>query len=297
MIYKNGHYHVDIGNDGAIHVRPGDWLSKYSAAIYNNFTTIHVFARRDKFGAIVPIQNVNLIYAGEVLYHLPTYNTFMRKPQQPQKTIRISDAEKKKIAEDIMKKEFKLSGDNLRLFNNAIDILGYADNAATLSEIAGLIAEGSLISGVGTALGVVNIFLGSIGMIIGLLNTLETPQRIAGLRAVAYGSTAWAFGDPMPAYSSEMRKEQLYWSDQWKTDQCEKAWNEARDSAVKALEEEIVKRKIPKEAYQALMRAVSDDNRINLIKLFLKELEKQLEQPSLRKTLWSIPGTDMRYTK
>jgi hypothetical protein len=293
MIYKNGPYHVDIGNDGTIHVRPGDWLSKYSAAIYNNFTTIHVFARRDKFGAVVPIQNVNLIYAGEVLYHLPTYNKFMRKPQQPQKTIRISDAEKKKIAEDFMKKEFKLSGDNLRLFSKVIDILGYADNAITLGSVANLIAEGSLIATAGTVLSVVNLFLGPIGMIIGLLNTLETPQRIAGLRAVAYGSTAWVFGDPMPAYPSDMRKEQLKWSDPWKTDQCEKAWNEARDSAVKGHEEEVVKRKIPKEAYQALMRAVSNDNRINLIKLLMKELEKQLE-PNIRKTLWSIPGTNIR---
>lgn len=293
MIYENGPYRVDISNDGAIHVRPGDWLSKYSAAIYNNFTTIYVFARRDKFGAIIPIQNVNLIYAGEVLYHLPTYNKFMRKQPQPQKTTQISDAEKKKIVLELMKKEFKLSGDNLPLLSKAMDILGYADNAIEAASIAGLIAGGSTIGVIGTALSIVNVFLLPITMIIGTVNVLEVPQRIAGLRAVAYGSTAWVFGDPMPSYPSGMRKEQLKWSNPWKTDQCEKAWNEARDSAVKALEEDIQKRKIPKKSYQALMRAVSDDNRINLIKLFMKELEKQLE-PNIRKALWWTPETNIR---
>ena len=32
MIRSNGRYSVDVAPNGAIKVRPGDWLSKYSAA-------------------------------------------------------------------------------------------------------------------------------------------------------------------------------------------------------------------------------------------------------------------------
>jgi hypothetical protein len=43
--YKRGKYSVSVGNDGSIFVRPGDWLTKYSAAIYGNFWTIDGFCR------------------------------------------------------------------------------------------------------------------------------------------------------------------------------------------------------------------------------------------------------------
>ena len=59
--------------DGAIHVKHGDWLSKYSAAMYNDFTHVHEFGRMDKNGQLRPIHNVNLIFAGETVYHIPTY--------------------------------------------------------------------------------------------------------------------------------------------------------------------------------------------------------------------------------
>ena len=75
MLYRsaNGRYRVDVAVDGAIDVKPNDWLSKYSAAIRKNFTTIREYARKDRSGQLVPIKNVNLIYTGETLYHLPTY--------------------------------------------------------------------------------------------------------------------------------------------------------------------------------------------------------------------------------
>src|SRR5262249_9074852 len=71
--YTNWRYRVTMRHDGAIQVRPGDWLSKYSAAIYNDFTHVHEFARMDKSGSLKPIHNLNLILAGETIYHVPTY--------------------------------------------------------------------------------------------------------------------------------------------------------------------------------------------------------------------------------
>src|ERR1700689_101952 len=70
--YKRGKYSVSVRNDGSISVRPGDWLTKYSAAIYGNFWTIDVFCRKDKSGNYIPITHPARIFAGETLYHVPT---------------------------------------------------------------------------------------------------------------------------------------------------------------------------------------------------------------------------------
>lgn len=40
--------------DGAIHVKHGDWLSKYSAAMYNDFTHVHEFGRMDRMACCGP---------------------------------------------------------------------------------------------------------------------------------------------------------------------------------------------------------------------------------------------------
>ena len=51
--------------EGAIEVKHGDWLSKYSAALYNDLTRIDEFGRIDKSGSLQNILNVNHIFAGE----------------------------------------------------------------------------------------------------------------------------------------------------------------------------------------------------------------------------------------
>ena len=291
MLYQNGRYQVEVGNDGAIKVKPGDWLSKYSAAIYNNFTNIYDFARKDNSGSLTPIQNVNLIYAGETIYHLPTYYssfspmeiTVRRPPPAPQ----MPDIEKKRIIEESLKKEFNLRGDNLPVLSKAIDILGYAENAATLAEIAGLVAEGGVVASAGTALSIAGCFLFPIGATIALMNAWETGQRLVGMRAIAYGTTAWAFDDPMPPYPSVMRNNVISGGFQHEVADHERAWNNARDSAVRNLEEEVMKKRVQKKSYQVMLRAVGNDNRNNLVKELMKGLEKSLTRGSIRDAFWS----------
>jgi hypothetical protein len=75
---KNGKYRVEVGPDGGVKVKHGDRLSNYSAAIYNNYWNIRTFARRAPRGNLVPIRDVNLIYAGETLYHMPTLQEYVK---------------------------------------------------------------------------------------------------------------------------------------------------------------------------------------------------------------------------
>ena len=66
--FRGGGYEVTIKADRSIVVRPGDWLSKYSKAIYGNFDHVNDFNRKvgNQYKAI---ENVNLIHVGETLYH------------------------------------------------------------------------------------------------------------------------------------------------------------------------------------------------------------------------------------
>ena len=66
--YRGGGYEVTVNSDRSIHVRPGDWLSKYSMAIYGNFDNIDQFVRKvdEEF---TEIEDPHRIDVGEVLYH------------------------------------------------------------------------------------------------------------------------------------------------------------------------------------------------------------------------------------
>ena len=73
--FTGGGYQVTVNADRSILVKQGDWLSKYSMAIYGDFVDPHIrkFKRREKlpdgryvFKDVIP---ANLIRTGETLYH------------------------------------------------------------------------------------------------------------------------------------------------------------------------------------------------------------------------------------
>jgi len=77
--HRFGKYSVTLAADGRISVKPGDWLSKYSAALYQgDYTRVHEYGRLQG-GQVRPVPDVDKIYAGETLYHLPMYNHYHRK--------------------------------------------------------------------------------------------------------------------------------------------------------------------------------------------------------------------------
>ena len=80
-VYSNGGHTVTVADDGAIVVKPGDWLSKYSMAIHRDFNHVNEFGRKTPApsGPVKPVQNVDQISAGETLYHLPTHREWARR--------------------------------------------------------------------------------------------------------------------------------------------------------------------------------------------------------------------------
>jgi len=71
-------YQVTVDAKREILVKPGDWLSKYSMAIWGDFTDEHIKAFMLKRGiSYVTIENKDLIKAGDTLY------VFSRLPDEP----------------------------------------------------------------------------------------------------------------------------------------------------------------------------------------------------------------------
>jgi hypothetical protein len=79
-----------MGEDGAIVVRKDDHLSRYSAALHGGDTTRvreYVSVQVDRSMPdqstlnIKPIENVDRIEEGEVIYHVPTLRAYLERHQ------------------------------------------------------------------------------------------------------------------------------------------------------------------------------------------------------------------------
>jgi hypothetical protein len=197
--FKQGRWEVKVGADGEIIVKPGDWLSKYSAAVNGNFYTIEPYMRRTDDGQFIRIRDPNLITAGESLYHIPTLVKLIEKSNMPAVELPtptpLSDSEKKKLSEQFIASEFNLQGDNVKVLADGLQVLEVGDAALTVAEVAGLVAEGTVLAGLATAAALGAAFGGIVAGVISFINVSQTGEKMTGMRAVAYASVAWAFED------------------------------------------------------------------------------------------------------
>lgn len=84
--YERGGYSVEVADNGEIRVKPGDWLSKYSYAMFGNYTTLNDYVRPDPVSPSgwKPITNKDLVRAGEILLYKPTYENWKKQKRAPE---------------------------------------------------------------------------------------------------------------------------------------------------------------------------------------------------------------------
>jgi hypothetical protein len=297
-LYRNGPFHVAVNSTGAIHVKGGDSLSKYSAAMFNNFRHIGDFARPDHHGGIRAIANVNLIYAGETLYHVPTYEKANHKsmvaahagekpstahgnqvggngqPGHSSPPPRSSAVTEQQVVE-LLKKDFNLRGDHMPALSKLAKIVGLSDNAVALADYASLLKEGGVLSRVGEGLAVLSCVLGTWDNAMDMLNAREIGQRIYGMRAIAYATVAWAFGDSMPTGSATMLRRWRQW-DPAEIPLLEMTWQKVTAQTVANLQSRANKLKLPYQRYREHIRQAGDGNRKTLCRLIFEKLEDRL---------------------
>jgi hypothetical protein len=267
--------------DGAIQVKHGDWLSKYSAALYNDFTHIHEFGRKDRSGKIRPIHNVNRIFTGEIIYHIPTYKTAhpMRMDAIAITASPLSDEQKRRVIVETLEADYHLKGDQLEVLEEAAHITHGVDSAVEIGEIAGLIAEEGALAAGASILAVASGFLTAIGFMIAILNASETDMKLAGMQAIGYALTAWAFGDPIPAFPSSLKTNFAVFPGRQALPRVEQAWAEASQATVNHLEAQVVKKGVKKRSYQIFWQALGSGDQKKLVRLLMDARAEELRGP------------------
>jgi hypothetical protein len=318
---------VEVAPDGAIRVKPGEWLSKYSAAIHNNYWSVHEFARKDPSGKLVPIRNVNLIYAGETVYHVPTYQASLKRTvpttvitfDRPleitaYRVAPLSENDKKELIIEHLEGEFHLRGEHLEVLEK---VAHYTHTASEFAEIAECLASifvhlpEAVEAGVGV-FSLVGALAFPVFATINVINAWEFGERLTGLRAVAYGITAWAFDESPPAPPPWIRANispgsvqkalaanpgdrifagyvrEAKQSEERNVLAHQKAWNDSCQAAWKNMGEMVVKQKVRKQYLQTTFRALGDWDRNTLVKTLMDGLaKKELRPGSERDAFWS----------
>ena len=347
---SDGRYRVSLADNGAITVKHGDWLSKYSAAIYDNYWNIQVFARKDRSGHLVPIANPNLIHQGETIYHLPTLDTYLknrpartvtftqpmvivgrRKAGPPvqevdfdepmeiigRRTGPMSEEQKKKFILDHLRGEYDLRGEHWEFVEEVAHLLHTSGDVADIMEtLAEFLPEGlaealphavvGALEAAGEYCPIIAAFAFPIFGGIKWVNALEFGQRLIGLRAVAYGMTAWVFEDAVPPPPPWIRANIFPGSQQGPPQansdfardafaQAEaqvqaslKAWRDSSAAAYRSMEEEVEKKHCDPEDLRAAFRLLGEGDKNTLVRGLMSAIaEKFLRKGNERDEFWS----------
>lgn len=244
MHFEFGQYAVDVNDtDGAILVKQGDWLSKYSYAVYHNYTTLKYFSRKEGENCYKEIINKELIKTGETIY-LRDKNK-LPKLQDP--SCGIGDPAGKpvdldKMLDDLQEKAH-LPGRYKMWLNKLLQPLNNTGDAAALTEIMTDLEViclrynrlAPLAKGVGLTNSVAGLFadaFGFIGIVMftmdgieAIVNAQDFGLRMTGLRAIAFAITAWASGDAPPPYPTTY-KNMIRTSDPSRIGDHTKVWND-----------------------------------------------------------------------
>jgi hypothetical protein len=87
--YSSSGFSVHVAEDGAIVVKRGDWISKYSKCLYGDALVGWSDFGRRVGGSVSPLADPDSITAGETLYHIPTFSKNTGTPAAP---IPVNDA-------------------------------------------------------------------------------------------------------------------------------------------------------------------------------------------------------------
>lgn len=306
-VRRRGKWELAMGADGEIRVKPGDWLSKYSAVMDDNFYTIRPYVRPTPEGQFVGINDPNRIQIGESLYHVPTLVAFFRKnttlaPPVPNERP-MSEEEKRKVTRDFLNAEFKVRGERGQALGAAIELVEYTDGAVGVAEALTLIAEGSVLAAAATALAIGSAFLGIIGSTLDWLNACEAGTRMTGYRAATYATVAWGFGDQSPAISRTLLERVQSTHGSHIADQHKRAWRDSVNATVPALERSSLGERIPAnraarrvllEAAKSGVRRLTTGGRASCCLYLLKQFESKFERTEL--SIWKS-NYDLLYPK
>jgi hypothetical protein len=305
---KDGKYQEE-GGLGGIHLQPGDWLRKFSAAIYHHRSTPKQ----------PPVARI-AFSAGETI--LGTAATL------------LSEQDERKFILAHLTAKHKLSCEHTVFIGKLCERVHRTSEFAQLAEALAQLLPKGLVEVLPNALldvldgapewrraelfSMAGAVLFSAAGAIQMVNDWETAQRLIGMRGVAYGVTSWAFEQPAPPppawigansvpsspRSPTVRKSlsngirscvaQGKAGEDNEVELGVKAWNAGCKSAWREMEEKAARTKENKEKIRAMWRNLAGGERRQLAKIVMGNLDvRYLDEatPYVRAAFWSPAPT------
>lgn len=294
--YQHGRYHVSVAEDGGIKILPNDWLSKYSAAIHNDFWHVYEFGRKGPKGRMERIKRVDFIRAGETIYHLPTLLENVRpplvRPEIEGPPPQMSEMEKRRLTVETLKHDFGLRAEHGHILEVAYEIVHGAEATVTLAEAAQLIHA----AGLAGSLEILGAVLLPIISAISFWNALESSERLYGMQGVAYTITAWAWGRTPPSQSTTIinNLENNATLTGHGVPEHHTAWATASQEALANLAKDVIRRKTTKEAFKLTLRALGEDKPEILCARMIEGFDSRLHSV-YEKLQWKLIYRPIRY--
>jgi len=192
--YNRRGFTVTIDDDGSLLVKAGDMLSGYSMAIHGDFDHIHDYSRK-KNGVLFPVENVDLIYAGETLWHEPSIpdRPGPGKPRSPESALPRTPTGEPDIPRILEKYNLPYY-----YYDPVKALIDSGRGARAVVSLAGFFAKLGGAAFINSAFGTL---LGTVASCYALWKARNYSMRHIGFRGTSYGVVSWAFEDgviPLP---------------------------------------------------------------------------------------------------
>jgi len=200
----------------------------------------------------------------------------------------LSENDKDQLMKDILGNDYYTAGSNLPILRKLIDRVGYVDNMFSLAELLPLmnkILSIRIFYFLASGASILSIFFIPVSALINIVNAYQTGARLYSYRAIAYAITAWAFNKPAINGSQKILAQIRMGFPRVPEDQVSeyhKAWKKSSQDTINKLNETSRTNQIPREALQAFLRLIADNNEQKLCEMILKGFEKQFSFVELR---------------
>lgn len=284
---SNGTHTVEMRVDGSIFVKPGDWLSKYAAATASTLDDFY-WPPLSSTEDLRPITNKNSLAVGDTVIHKPTWDLWRQRggsgwsPPLPELRPGEMDAE---VFLRRLESECGVRGERLASMSGILTGMKWQNlSEATALAQLGMLAMGTntnwqMLEGptplltrilgetaartLGGAMSFLVVFQFTFQSLVTWLDAQESALRFQGLRAIAYASTALAFGDPVPTlpWGIECNLSRGRFVGVVPMDRYRANWMNVTNRATASLLADAAARGVDKQVYQAWIRWEANDRR------------------------------------
>ncbi len=194
--------------------------------------------------------------------------------------IRLSQQERQKV-EQLLGAEITLLGKHWEIINQC---LNYKDAGGQAIEGADFVLEftrfarvGGFISKVAGFLSMADLILGPLGNVLAVIKASVSGRELFSYAGLAYGMTAWAFGQGKPQPSA-IRMKNLMASKPQEAALYRQAWFKGVNLITAELEKQCMSGPQAKKALQKLLRGMGENNPKTLNHVIMKSLEGTVRQ-------------------